>query len=166
MEALFSQARSAESRLRIWGTKKPGGLRGSPGISQVLVQSHKTLADGRKRSGLSVQQATQQRLFLAVWEFGHCAPGPDTGATNDSPHSGHPGVGAFLRFRAIRASCEATKHALVLIAPVFVLHSTNVDGPGHQAKNICREKAQPLLLLGCEGCGKRLPCVGKLFELS
>ena len=71
-----------------------------------------------------------------------------------------------MRFRAIRASCEATKHALVLIAPVFVLHSTNVDGPGHQAKNICREKAQPLLLLGCEGCGKRLPCVGKLFELS
>jgi hypothetical protein len=73
-----------------------------------------------------------------------------------------------LRFRAwlSSASYEATKHALVLIAPVFVLHSTNVDGPGHQAKNICREKAQPLLLLGCEGCGKRLPCVGKLFELS
>jgi hypothetical protein len=23
---------------------------------------------------MSVQQATQQRLFLAVWEFGHCAP--------------------------------------------------------------------------------------------
>ena len=102
---------------------------------------------------------------VGIWTL---RPGLDTGSTNDSPHSGRPGVAAFLRFRArlSSASYEATKHALVLIAPVFVLHSTNVDGPGHQAKNVCREKAQPLLLLGCEGCGKRLPCVGKLFELS
>jgi hypothetical protein len=64
------------------------------------------------------------------------------------------------------APYEAMKSSLVLIALVFVLHSTKVDGPGHQAKNVCRENAQPLLLLGCEGCGKRLPCVGKLFELS
>jgi len=35
---------------------------------------HETLTDGRKRSGLSVQRVTQQRLFLAVWEFGDCAP--------------------------------------------------------------------------------------------
>ena len=59
---------------------------------------------------------------------------------------------------------EAT--TLVLITLVLGLPSTNVDGPGHQAKNVCREKTQPLLLLGCEGCGKRLPCVGQLFELS
>ena len=64
------------------------------------------------------------------------------------------------------AAYEATKRALVLIALVFVLRSTKVYGPGHQTKNIYREKAQPLFLLGCEGCGKRLPCVGKLLELS
>jgi len=68
--------------------------------------------------------------------------------------------------QALQTKCGSRSESLVLIAPVFVLHSTNVDGPRHQAKNICREKAQPLLLLGCEGCGKRLPCVGKLFELS
>ena len=64
------------------------------------------------------------------------------------------------------AAYEATKYALVLIALVFVLHSTKLCRPGHQAKNIYREKTQPLLLLRCEARGKRLPCVGKLFELS
>ena len=70
------------------------------------------------------------------------------------------------QFPFASAAYEATKHALVLIALVFVLHSTKVYGPWHHAKNIYREDTQPLLLLGCEGCGKRLPCVGKLFELS
>jgi hypothetical protein len=44
---------------------------------------------------------------------------------------------------------EATKHTLVLIALVLVLHTTKFYGPWHQAKNIYREKAQPLLLFGC-----------------
>ena len=61
---------------------------------------------------------------------------------------------------------EATKHILVLIALVFVLHSTKFYGPWHHAKDVYRVDAQPLLLIGAEGRVKRLPCIGKLFELS
>jgi hypothetical protein len=65
------RGRSAESRLR----KSPAALEVHRADRKYWSSLYETLVDGRKRSGLSVQQATQQRLFLAVWEFGHCAPG-------------------------------------------------------------------------------------------
>jgi hypothetical protein len=45
---------------------------------------------------------------------------------------------------------EAMKQTLVLIALVFVLHSTKFYGLWHHAKNMYREDAQPLLLVGAE----------------
>ena len=89
-------------------TKKPGGLRGSPGNRKYWSSLHETLADGRKRPGLSVQQATQQRLFLAVWEFGHCAPGwiPLDLCARVAPPSSNR-AGAFLRFMHARPASLA-----------------------------------------------------------
>jgi hypothetical protein len=55
--------------------KSPVALEAHRAYRKYWSSLHETLADGRKRSGLSAQQATQQRLFLAVGEFGHCAPG-------------------------------------------------------------------------------------------
>jgi hypothetical protein len=57
------------------------------------------------------------------------------------------------------------KRALVLVAILRGLDTTKFYGPWHQAKNTCGEETQPLLLLRSKGGGKRLPCVGKLFEL-
>jgi hypothetical protein len=52
--------------------------------------------------------------------------------------------------RSLSAAYEATKHILVLIALVFVLHSTKFYGPWHDAKDMYRVDAQPLLLIGAE----------------
>ena len=45
---------------------------------------------------------------------------------------------------------EATKQTLVFIVLIFVLHSTKIYGPWDHAKNMYREDAQPLLLVGAE----------------
>ena len=45
---------------------------------------------------------------------------------------------------------EATKQTLIFIVLIFVLHSTKIYGPWDHAKNMYREDAQPLLLVGAE----------------
>ena len=79
--------------------------------------------------------------------------------------SSHPSSQRRARRVLFPGRYEASKHTLVLIALVLVLHTTKFYGLWHHAKNMYREDAQPLLLVGGEGGVKRLPWVGKLFEL-